>query len=87
MIFTAAISQGHFTLVLIVMANMVLSLYYYLMAFRAAYLLEPADDVPAFQETLPLKALSLAMMGAIAAPGIYPQHRIELTGRAIPLRS
>lgn len=80
MIFTAVISQGHFTLVLIVMANVVISLYYYLMAFRAAYLLEPTDDAPVFQETLlPLKVLSLSMILAIVTRGIYPHHRNELT--------
>lgn len=49
------------------------------MAFRAAYLLEPTDDAPVFQETRPLKVLSLAMIVAIVARGIYPHHRNELT--------
>lgn len=79
LIFTAAISQGHFTLVLIAMANVVILNYY--------YLLEPADDAPVFQETLPLKALSLAMIVAIVALGIYPHHLIELTRRAVALIS
>jgi NADH-quinone oxidoreductase subunit N len=87
LIFTAAISQGYFTLVLIAMVNVVISLYYYLMVLRAAYLLEPADDAPAFQETLPLKALSLVMIGAIVALGFYPNHLIELTRRAVALIS
>jgi len=87
LLFTAAISQGHFTLVLIAMVNVVISLYYYLMVLRAAYLLEPADDAPVIQETLPLKALSLAMIVAIVALGIYPQHLIELTRRVVALLS
>ena len=80
-------TQDHFVLVLIATVNVAISLYHCLMFLRASYLLEPADDVSAFQETLPLKALSLAMIGTIAALGIYPQHLIELTRRAIPLRS
>lgn len=87
LLFTAAMSQGHFTLVLIAMVNVVISLYYYLMVLRAAYLLEPADDAPAFQETLSLKALSLVMIGTMVILGIYPHHLIELTRRAAALIS
>jgi NADH-quinone oxidoreductase subunit N len=87
LLFTAAMSQGHFTLVLIAMVNVVISLYYYLMVLRAAYLLEPADDAPDFQETLSLKALSLVMIGAMVILGIYPHHLIELTRRVAALLS
>lgn len=87
LLFTATMTQDHFVLVLIAMVNVAISLYHCLMFLRASYLLEPADDVSAFQETLPLKALSLAMIVAIVARGIYPHHRIELTRRAIALLS
>jgi NADH-quinone oxidoreductase subunit N len=87
LLFTAAMSQGHFTLVLIAMINVVISLYYYLMVLRAAYLLEPPADAPAFQETLALKTLSIAMIAAMVILGLYPHHLIELTRRAAALIS
>lgn len=87
LLFRAAMSQGHFTLVLIAMANVVISLYYYLKVLRAAYLLEPAREVPVVRETLPLKALSIAMIAAIVLLGLYPHHLIELTRRAAALIS
>ena len=87
LLFTAAMSQGHFTLVLIAMINVVISLYYYLKVLRAAYLLEPADDAPPLRETLPLKALSIAMIAAMVILGLYPHHLIELTRRAAALLS
>jgi NADH-quinone oxidoreductase subunit N len=87
LLFTAAMSQGHFTLVLIAMINVVISLYYYLKVLRAAYLLEPSRETPDFRETLPLKALSLAMIAAMVVIGIYPAPLIELTRRAAALIS
>lgn len=87
LLFTAAMSQGHFTIVLIAMVNVVISLYYYLMVLRAAYLLEPAPEAPAVPETLPLKVLSVAMIGAMVILGLYPHHLIELTRRAVALLS
>jgi NADH-quinone oxidoreductase subunit N len=80
LLFTATMTQDHFVLVLIAMVNVAISLYHCLMFLRAFYSLEPADDVPVFQETLlPLKVLSLSMILAIVARGIYPHHRNELT--------
>ena len=87
LLFTAAMSKGHLILILIAMVNVVISLYYYLMVLRAAYLLEPHEKAPAFEETLPLKALSLAMIGAMVILGLYPHHVIELTRQAAALLS
>jgi NADH-quinone oxidoreductase subunit N len=87
LLFTAAMSKGHFTLVLIAMINVVISLYYYLRVLRAAYFLDPPPEAPAFRETLPLKALSLAMIAAMVVIGFYPNHLIELTRRAAALIS
>ena len=87
LLFTAAMAKGHFTLVLIAMINVVISLYYYLRVLRAAYFLEPSPDAPLVQETLPLKALSLAMIAAMVVIGFYPNHLIELTRRAAALIS
>jgi NADH-quinone oxidoreductase subunit N len=87
LLFTAAMAQGHFTLVLIAMINVVISLYYYLRVVRAAYLLEPAPDAPVIRETLSLKALSIALIAAMVLIGIYPAPLIELTRQAAALIS
>ena len=82
LIFTAAMSQGHFTLVLIAMVNVVISLYYYLMVLRAAYLLEPADDSPRFPGNIaakgPLPGHDRGHRGAGPLPP--SSHRIDATG-------
>jgi len=85
LLFTAAMAQGHFTLVLIAMINVVISLYYYLRVVRAAYLLEPAPEAPVIRETLSLKALSIALTAAMVIIGIYPAPLIELTRQAAAL--
>jgi NADH-quinone oxidoreductase subunit N len=87
LLFTAAMAKGHFTLVLIAMINVVISLYYYLKVLRAAYFLEPSPEAPQVQETLSMKALSLAMIAAMVVIGFYPNHLIELTRRAAALIS
>jgi len=87
LLFTAAMAQGHFTLVLIAMLNVVISLYYYLKVLRAAYLLEPSPEASVVRETLSLKALSIAMIAAMVLIGIYPQPLIELTRHAAALIS
>ncbi|MCK5487125.1 MAG: NADH-quinone oxidoreductase subunit N, partial [Desulfobacterales bacterium] len=45
-VFLAAMEQGYFTLVLIAMINVVISLYYYLLVLKAAYLLKPDKALP-----------------------------------------
>ena len=42
LVFVAAIQKGYIALVIIAMINVVVSLYYYLLVIKAAYLLEPA---------------------------------------------
>ena len=69
------------------MINVVISLYYYLKVLRAAYFLEPSPEAPQVQETLSMKALSLAMIAAMVVIGFYPNHLIELTRRAAALIS
>ena len=86
LLFTAAMTQGHLTLILIAMINVVISLYYYLHVLRAAYLLEPVDNAAcAYQETVPIKVMSVLLIAAMVILGIYPQHLIQLINRAIGL--
>ena len=82
LVFIAALEKGYFTLVLIAMVNVVISLYYYLMILKAAYLLEPEEVQPGIQLSTPIKLLTGALVVVMVVVGIYPHHLIELTKAA-----
>jgi NADH-quinone oxidoreductase subunit N len=82
LVFIAALEKGYFTLVLIAMINVVISLYYYLLILKAAYLLEPEQEQAGIQLSAPIKILTGALVVVMVAVGIYPHHLIELTKAA-----
>jgi NADH-quinone oxidoreductase subunit N len=82
LVFIAALEKGYFTLVLIAMINVVISLYYYLMVLKAAYLLEPEQAQAGIELSAPMKLLTGALVLVMVVAGIYPQHLIELTRAA-----
>ena len=82
LIFNAAIERGQLALVLIAMANVVISLYYYLLVVRAAYLLEPAAELPALRLSPPLKLLAGVLVAVMVVAGIYPQAILEISRSA-----
>jgi NADH-quinone oxidoreductase subunit N len=82
LIFNAAIERGLLPLVLIAMANVVVSLYYYLMVVRAAYLLEPASDLPRLPVSPAMKLLTGALVAVMVICGIYPTLILELSSSA-----
>ena len=83
LIFKAAIAQGYLALVIIAMANVVLSLYYYLMLLKAAYLDEPLSEPPLLAVTLPTKMLALTMIAFIVVAGISPNTLLEWVSAAV----
>jgi len=82
LVFIAAMEKGYFTLVLIAMINVVISLYYYLIVIKAAYLLEPKGELPILHVTLPTKLLAGALIIVIVAAGFYPFHLLEVAKAA-----
>ena len=82
LVFTAAMQKGYFSLTLIAMINVVISLYYYLLVLKAAYLLEPAEALPPIQLSLPTKVLAGALVLVMGVVGIFPTHLIELSRAA-----
>jgi len=82
LVFIAALEKGYFTLVLIAMINVVISLYYYLLILKAAYLLEPEEVQAGIQLSTPMKLLTGALVLVLVVIGIYPHHLIELTRTA-----
>jgi NADH-quinone oxidoreductase subunit N len=82
LVFIAALEKGYFSLVLIAMINVVISLYYYLMILRAAYLMEPGEEQADIQLSTPNKVLTGVLVAVMVVVGIYPHHLIELTRAA-----
>jgi NADH-quinone oxidoreductase subunit N len=83
LVFAAAMQEGYFTLVLIAMINVVISLYYYLLVLKAAYLMEPEEDKPALRISAPIKMLTGALVGIMVVAGIFPHYLIELARAAV----
>lgn len=82
-IFVAAMQKGYLILVLVAMANVVISLYYYLLVLKAAYLDEPAQSLPAIKLTLPARLVAVAMISMIVGLGFYPTALFELVQAAV----
>ena len=82
-IFVAAVQQGYLVLVLIAMINVVISLYYYLLVLKAAYLDEPDHSVGPIRLTLPDRLLALVMIVTIVGLGIYPTALLDLVRAAV----
>jgi len=82
LIFTAAMQNGYFTLILIAMINVVISLYYYLLILKAAYLLEPEDEQPPLALSPPTTILTGVLIVVMVVVGIYPTYLLELARAA-----
>ena len=83
LIFTAAMDKGYLTLILIAMGNVVVSLYYYLLVVKAAYLAEPEDGLPDLRVSLPARVLAAGLVAFMVIAGIYPTPLIELARAAV----
>jgi NADH-quinone oxidoreductase subunit N len=82
LVFIAAMEKGYFTLVLIAMINVVISLYYYLLVIKAAYLLEPKGELPLLNVTMSTKVLAGVLIVVIVAAGFFPFHLMEVAQSA-----
>jgi NADH-quinone oxidoreductase subunit N len=82
LIFTAAMQKGYFTLVLIAMINVVISLYYYLLVVKAAYLLEPEKELPDLKISSSTRVLAGILISVMVVAGIFPTHLIDLAKAA-----
>ena len=82
LVFAAAMGKGYFTLVLIAMINVVISLYYYLLILKAAYLQEPTEELPPLYVSPPIKILAGLLVCVMVVAGIFPRYLIELASAA-----
>ena len=78
LLFTAAMQRGYFSLVLIAMINVVISLYYYILIVRAAYFLEPEEELPGLSVSPPVKLLTGVLVAAMVIIGIFPRYVFDI---------
>jgi NADH-quinone oxidoreductase subunit N len=83
LVFTAAMQRGYFPLVIIAMINVVVSLYYYIQVVKAAFLLEPNEELPSIHLSVPATILTVAMVLVIVAGGIFPRYLFQLASAAV----
>ncbi len=82
-IFVAAMQKGYLVLVIIAMINVVISLYYYLLVLKAAYLDEPAGPVSAIDLSLSSRLVATAMIALIIGVGFYPTPLLDWVQAAV----
>jgi NADH-quinone oxidoreductase subunit N len=80
-LFTAAAAAEHYWVVLVGAINVVLSVYYYLLVVREAYL-RPGEGLPQVTMTRPMRGLAFALVVAIVVLGVYPDLLWGLSSRA-----
>lgn len=83
LLFVAAVERGYFTLVLIGMVNVVISLYYYLLVIKAAYFTEPAVEMPQLTLSSPTRLLAMLLIGVMVTAGFYPTYLMQLANAAV----
>ncbi|MFZ2089838.1 MAG: NADH-quinone oxidoreductase subunit N [Desulfobaccales bacterium] len=81
LLFTSAMNEGFFWLVLIGAVNGTLSLYYYLKVVYAAYFVD--SDLPPIELSLPTRILNYALCATILVFGVAPDSIIELARAAV----
>jgi NADH-quinone oxidoreductase subunit N len=83
LVFNAAMERGYFLLILIAMINVVVSLYYYVLVVKAAFLLEPEKELLAIHLSVPATILTVVMIIVIVVGGIFPRYLFQLAQAAI----
>jgi NADH-quinone oxidoreductase subunit N len=82
-IFVAAMQKGYLVMVLIAMGNVVVSLYYYLLVLKAAYLDEPSRPMPAIDLTLSTRLVAVTLIAMTVGLGFYPTALFNLVQAAV----
>jgi NADH-quinone oxidoreductase subunit N len=82
LVFTAAMEKGHFYLVLAGMINVVISLYYYALVVKTAYLLDPEGEGQSIALSPVLRLLAIVMIVIIVGGGVFPGPLYDLAREA-----
>ncbi len=75
-IFLAAIKEGLYTLIVVGLINIIISMYYYLVVVKKMYINEPTDPAP-LQISPSMKAVVYAGLAGTLILGIYPKPFID----------
>ena len=75
-IFLAAMNEGLYTLIVVGLVNIVISMYYYLIVVKKMYINEPTDPSP-IGISGPMRAVVYAGLAGTLIMGIYPKPFIE----------
>ncbi|MBM4133832.1 MAG: NADH-quinone oxidoreductase subunit N [Nitrospira sp.] len=75
-IFVAAMNEGLYTLILVGLINIVISMYYYLIVVKKMYINEPVDPSP-LTVSAPMQAVIYVSLAGTVILGIYPQPFID----------
>jgi len=81
LVFAAAVEKGYLWLVIVAMVNATISLYYYIMVVKAAYLTEPEGNPPRLIISAPTHLLAGVLVTIMVAAGVFP-HQILQVARA-----
>jgi NADH-quinone oxidoreductase subunit N len=82
LVFVSAMREGYFVLVLIAMINVAISLYYYLLIVKAAYLLKADEELCPIPVSLTTKVFATVLATGIIVFGVFPHHLLELARAA-----
>jgi NADH-quinone oxidoreductase subunit N len=82
LVFAAAMEKGYVALVIIAMINATISLYYYILVVKAAYLMEPDEELPRLPVSIPTKVLTVALVTVMVVFGVFPHHLLEVARAA-----
>jgi NADH-quinone oxidoreductase subunit N len=83
LVFTAAMERGYFLLVFIAMINVAVSLYFYIQVVKAAFLLEPEEELPPIGLSAPARILAVLMVLVMIVGGIFPRYLFQLASAAV----
>ena len=75
-IFLAAMKEGLYSLIIVGLVNIVISMYYYLVIVKKMYINEPIDSSP-LVISAPMKAVVYVALAGTLLLGIYPQPFID----------
>lgn len=82
LVFAAALEKGYLILTVIAMINATISLYYYLIVIKAAYLLEPVRPYPPVPVDSWTRAMCIVLVVGMVYLGIFPDQFVALTEAA-----
>lgn len=82
LVFAAALEKGFLVLVVIGMVNATISLYYYLIVIKAAYMMEPVRPYPPVTVDNWTRYMSFALVAVMVYLGIFPDQFVALTEAA-----